>query len=415
MFSFLLSLPANQVIKILQRGRITPLPDTKKAQKALNPALHAVNNPALRRDKLVHTDSGEHLEKVARIALPLQELIIKRAVAFLFGEPVTYLASPQDDTQKQMLSTIEHILTQAKENSLNRRIARAVFSFGECAELWYPEPLKEPSSAYGFPCAFKLRCALFSPAFGDTLYPYFNQVGDMVAFSRAYRGERLLPDPNLPAALVDYFETYTAENHYLWMRESDTYHLVEGYPKPISIGKIPVVYAAQEHLETEQVDPLIDRLEHLLSNFAETNDYHASPKIFVTGTINGWSQKGEAGAVIEGDKDASMQYISWHNAPESVKLEMDTLLRMIYTLTQTPDISFDNMRGMGNLSGVALKLLFLDAQLKVQDKREIFDQYLLRRISILKAYLAQMHTPWRKALASLEVIPQIHNLLNENK
>ena len=237
----------------------------------------------------------------------------------------------------------------------------------------------------------------------------------MVAFSRAYRGERLLPDPNLPIALVDYFETYTAENHYLWMRESDTYHLVEGYPKPISIGKIPVVYAAQEHLETEQVDPLIDRLEHLLSNFAETNDYHASPKIFVTGTINGWSQKGEAGTVIEGDKDASMQYISWHNAPESVKLEMDTLLRMIYTLTQTPDISFDNMRGMGNLSGVALKLLFLDAQLKVQDKREIFDQYLLRRISILKAYLAQMHTPWRKALASLEVIPQIHNLLNENK
>ena len=95
---------------------------------------------------------------------------------------------------------------------------------------------------------------------------------------------------------------------------SGQYLLEEGYPKPNPIGKIPVVYAHQPHRETEEVDPLIERLEHLLSNFAETNDYHAAPKLFVTGHIQGWSQKGEPGAIIEGDKDASMQYISWHNA-----------------------------------------------------------------------------------------------------
>ena len=231
----------------------------------------------------------------------------------------------------------------------------------------------------------------------------------MTAFSRAYKS--LNPQGESVGELADYFESYTATEHYLWRMVSGQYLLEEGYPKPNPIGKIPIVYAHQPHRETQEVDPLIERLEHLLSNFAETNDYHAAPKLFVTGNIQGWSQKGEPGAIIEGDKDASMQYISWHNAPESVKLEMDTLLRMIYTLTQTPDISYQSVQSMSPPSGAALKLLFLDASLKVQDKREIFDAYLSRRLAILKAYLAQLHTPLRQAAAQVEITAHIQELI----
>ena len=78
-----------------------------------------------------------------------------------------------------------------------------------------------------------------------------------------------------------------------------------------------------------------------------------------------------------------MNYVSWQNAPESVKLEIETPLKMIYTITQTPDISFDAVKGLGAISGIALKLLFMDAHLKVQDKREIFDDYLQRRVNII--------------------------------
>jgi hypothetical protein len=113
----------------------------------------------------------------------------------------------------------------------------------------------------------------------------------------------------------------------------------------------------------------------LLSNFADTNDYHASPKIFVQGKVIGFTRKGEAGAIIEGENGATAQYLAWQNAPESVKLEIETLLRMIYTITQTPDISFDTVKGIGAISGVALQLLFMDAHLKVQDKSEVFSAY----------------------------------------
>lgn len=104
---------------------------------------------------------------------------------------------------------------------------------------------------------------------------------------------------------------------------------------------------------------------------------------------------------------ATMQYVSWQNAPESVKLEIETLLRLIYTITQTPDISFDSVKGLGAISGLALKLLFMDAHLKVQDKREIFDDYLQRRANVLLAYIGQFNTTLETACDELEVEPEI--------
>jgi type III secretion system FlhB-like substrate exporter len=62
-----------------------------------------------------------------------------------------------------------------------------------------------------------------------------------------------------------------------------------------------------------------------------------------------------------------------------------------HTISQTPDISFENVKMLGGVSGVALDLLFMDSNLKVKDKRGIFDEYLQRRINVVKAYLQNMN------------------------
>lgn len=412
--------PSEQ-ISALQGGRKYPLPDTEAANKALDPKLHDINDPLKRKDKQVRLDAEENgeddntttvistggekvrtrTERVARVAVAIQKLIIKRAVSFCFGNPVTLNATPEGEEQAMVLNALKRILSDVKINSLNRKIGRSIFGYKECAELWYP--VEKNHKKYGFESKFKLRCALFSPAFGDTLYPYFDDSGDMVAFSRSFSRK------NNKGVAIDYFETYTDEEHWLWVMNNGAKgaEVVEGFPKTVSIGKIPVVYGYQEEFETQDVDKLIDRLETLLSNFADTNDYHASPKIFVTGQINGWSKKGESGAVIEGEPGATMQYVSWQNAPESVKLEIETLLKLIYTITQTPDISFDSVKGLGAISGIALKLLFMDAHLKVQDKKEIFDDYLQRRINILLAYTGQFNTTLGNACEEIEIEPEI--------
>lgn len=410
---------ANDVISELKSSRFIPQPDVEEAKKALNPKLHDVNDPIKRPDKRVKVDAdndadsaqkvittdGEAVnfrtEKVARVAIALQKLIIKRAVSFCFGNPPKYNATPKNDNEQAVLYALNRILVDVKSKSMNRKIARAIFGFKECAEYWYTVPVNKPHSKYGFPAQHKLRCALFSPEYGDTLYPYFDETGDMVAFSRAFSRK----DDNGNA--VDYFETFTDKEHWLWMNGANGYEAAPGYPKPIAIGKIPVIYGHQPYFETEDVDKLIDRLEHLLSNFADTNDYHASPKIFTTGQINGWSKKGESGAVIEGEEGATMQYVSWQNAPESVKLEIETLLKLIYTISQTPDISFDAVKGLGAISGVALKLLFMDAHLKVQDKGEIFDDYLQRRVNVILAYIGQINTTLEKDCENIIVEPEL--------
>lgn len=413
-----------QVIEELRKHRYIPMPEVDEADKALDIEQHDINDRNLRKDKIVLVEAGDEseelnssttlnvngesgngkprtrVEKVNRIALALQQLIINRAVSFTFGNDVLYNCTPADDSEKAVQKALQRILYDVKSMSLNRRVARSVFGYKEVAEYWYV--VEGAHNRYGFPAKNKLKCAVFSPKYGDKLYPYFDETGDMIAFSREF--SRSSESSELDVR--NYFETYTATEHYLWQRTSSGFEVVEGYPKENKLGKIPIVYGHQNKFETEDVDKLIDRLETLLSNFGDTNDYHAAPKIFCTGEIKNFGKKGEAGTVIEGEEGATMNYVSWQSAPEAVKLEIETLLKMIYTITQTPDISFDSVKGL-NLSGVALKLLFMDAHLKVQDKREIFDEYLQRRVNIILAYLKSMNTKLASACESIEIEPEI--------
>lgn len=423
----------SNVISLLKQGRSQSLSKPELTIKDLDPLLHDINDHGKRPDKRVRSDAEDNRMQantihvtgtdtttegnykpvpVARISLALQQLIVNRAVAFLFGNPPTQQADPREGTkEEEVLNSLNQVLNKAKTKTINRQVARDVFEYTEAAEYWYTVPLQQPTDNYGFESKYKLKCSIFSPSLGDTLYPYFDAIGDLIAFSREY------DITQTDRTKKHYFETYSASNFYRWTIVNGKWQMDEGYPKKNPIGKIPVVYSCQPHPEWALVQGLIDRLETLLSNFADTNDYHASPKIFVTGDIHGWAQKGESGAVIEGSENSSAQYLSWAQAPESVKLEIETLLRMIHTITQTPDISFDSVKGL-NLSGTALRLLFMDAHLKVQDKSETFDDHLQRRNSIIQGYLGEMNkgdAEYVKACQTLVAEPVIHPFMIDDE
>ena len=426
-----------KVVAELRNGRLTAQPKTVEYTAQVNPKLHDVMDEQKRPNKMVVTDSkaddygqvinvnpnseqqreGLRFEQVARIALALQKLIRDRAVSFTFGNPVTYNCNTSDKKEESVLQAIKRVFYDVKISTVNRRAARNIYGTTEVAELWYQVDGEE-HELYGFKTPKKFKVALFSPAFGDTLYPYFDESRDMVAFSREFT--RKCADLKTRT----FFETYTKDYHYLWSCENnegqknEQWAMVEGYPQKLAIGKIPIVYGCQPKVEWEDVQTLIERLEKLLSNFADTNDYHASPKIFVEGKIVGFARKGEAGGIIEGEEGAKAQYLSWQSAPESVKLEIETLLKMIYTITQTPDISFDTVKGIGSVSGIALKLLFMDAHLKVQDKCEIFNEYLQRRINIVKAFLKVANkgdAEWGQAADRLIIEPVITPYIIEDE
>ena len=383
----------SKLVESLKNGRLTsqPQPKTSSNIAELFPDKHKINDPFFRPDKDVVRDVPDgkggtktetKKEKVTRISLALQKLIVKRAVAFVFGnEPLLNTSDEYTD----VLSVLQKVFSDCKIKAINRKTARELMSYQEVAEHWYIDPGSEQSNRYGFQSKNRIRCTYFSPSSGDTLYPYFDEYNNLIAFSREYSITQS------DKTSKTFFETWTAEWHYKWERTTGNFQPSENYPQRNVIGKIPIIYAYQSQTEWADVQNLIERLEKLLSNFGDTNDYHGSPMLFTKGRITGFATKGESGRILQGTPDSSIEYISWAQAPEATKTEVEMLLRMIYTITQTPDISFDSVKGIGSISGTALRLLFADAHLKVQEKSEVFDEFLQRRNNVILAYLSTLN------------------------
>src|SRR3990172_4753119 len=103
------ALELQEMIDELKKGRLTELPDFKEIQKSIDVKLHPIFDETLRMDKMVQQDDGSvRKEPVARIGIALQKLIIKRAVAFLFGNPVEY--NNNDDASDDCFELFNKIL-----------------------------------------------------------------------------------------------------------------------------------------------------------------------------------------------------------------------------------------------------------------------------------------------------------------
>lgn len=368
------------VISTLKKGRLAPLPDIETLGKQWLPSEHkTITDKTFLPDRVVRNEDGSlKANPVNRIAFPFQKKIVNTAVSFTFGNPVKYNAEPENDNQEKLLQAILKIDHDAKLRSFNRKMLRELLSATEVAEVWYIIQQDKPHQLYGFPTTFKIRQSLFQPKRGDILYPFFDSTGDMIAFSREFKSSEN----------KTFFETFTEDRHLQWVKDGREWTLIKN--AKLEWGKIPVIYAQQEEADWHDVQIAIERLEILLSRFAETNDYHAAPKIFVRGKILSFSQKGDSGGIIEGELGSEANYLSWDHAPESVKLEIETLIRFIYGMTQTPDVSFDSVKGLAAISGEALKMLFMDAHLKVMEKKEILDEYLQRRVNLLLRMVATL-------------------------
>src|SRR5690606_10372845 len=104
------------------------------------------------------------------------------------------------------------------------------------------------------------------------------------------------------------------------------------------------------------------------------NDYHASPTLVFIGNVTAkMLEKGEQGKAVEikpvgNTTNADVKYVTWEHAPESIKLEIETLTNFIFTCTQTPQMAMEDLKGLGALSGVAFDRVFMDAHLAARDE-----------------------------------------------
>lgn len=379
--------------------------DVSTYLKQLDPMQHAVFDTAKRPDKQKKTEKGQETVTVARLPVSLQKLIVQRAAAFLCGNPIQLISQPVDDAQKAFLNVIQKLWDDNKLSYKSMNLAELMMSETECAELWYSVPAEpeywEETGVKG--ASTKLRVRILAKSLGDDLYPIYDATGDMIAFGRGYSIK--VGDKD-----VEHFDLYLPDKTALGVK-SDNGWAVTTEDNPS--GKIPVIYYRQPLPEWSDVQPLIERLETQVSNTADTNDYFGSPIIFVEGEVLGFADKGESGKVLKSKGGAKASYLTWDRSPESVKMENEALLKFIYNLTDTPNISLDEMKSLGTFSGIALKMLFLGAHLKAARKEGIFGESIQRRINFLKAAAAKMIPSFEKSLR-LVITPKFEYFLPKN-
>jgi len=357
---------------------------------------HAILDDPDRATKTVGaTAATQRVVKLTSETIPFQRRIVNSAVTFLFGEPVSLVLN--NDAQ-DAFGLINAVWKKNKLNYFNKRLARDLFIECKAAELWYVPPKDKGKPA-------RIRVTLLSNREGYAFYPHFDEFGDMDAFTVKY--EIKGPD----GKPQDTVNIYTADKI---IRAVKAGGMWTQKPGENILGKIPVVYYEQDEPEWDGVDTQIERLEYLMSNFADTNDYNGSPLTQVKGVVSNMPKKEETGKVVtvaaetnpntgEVTYPGGVEFVSWEQAPESIKLEMEALKDIIYAMTQTPDLSFSNVKGMSAVSGIALRLMFSDALFKARDKQEIFGPAMERRLSIMKSIIALANVGKRQQIEEADI------------
>lgn len=379
-----------------------PTLDIAAFQKQYDPAAHDVKDTTKRPDKIVETDQGTSTAAVARIPVPFQKTIVRRGTAFLVGNPIQLSATPADQTQIDLLFSVQKTWDDAKLDYDNKALVKILKKETEVAELWYTEQVDEMYWA-NTPMQgskFRLRMKILANSKGDSLFPIFNAAGDMIAFGRGYTIKA--GDKN-----EEHFDTYTDTQIISGVKTDAGWQTT---PAANIVGKISIIYYSQDSPDWQDVQDAIDRYEKSISNHGDTNDYSGSPIVVCDGEVEGFAKKGEQGKVLITKNGATVKYLSYDQAPESVKLEQTNLKSLIYEQTDTPDISFEQMKGIGPLSGAALKMLFMAAHMKAADGEEIFGKGVQRRINYLKAALAKLNVKLEKALP-LSIKPKFEYFL----
>lgn len=334
--------------------------------------------------------------KVNRVPIPMQKLIVTRRTGFMLGNPIQYNVTVDDknDKDKALVEFIYEIEDNTKTLYKNKEIFRRMISQLEVAELWYLTEVTEQ----GFWKNLIKKTGLIAPKFnlkmkvlchelGDSLFPLFDEYGDMIAFARAYKIKEGTSD-------IDHFDVYTTDFTYKYVNRIGWAldNLAPNAGKvPNAAKKIPVIYYSQAQPEWADVQYMIDRLEKILSNHSDMNDYFGEPILAIFGQLIQAINKGESGKILQLSENAKASFLALDSPPESIKMEVENLEKFIYAMSQTPNISFSEMKALGtNISGFAITLLFLDAHLAVRAKEETFGIGIQRRVNLIKSFIGNV-------------------------
>lgn len=326
-----------------------------------------------REDRAVYDKKGNFLRwsKRNKIPIPYQPFINEIALVFLYGRPVKW--SQGSEGTDDAFSYYQNLMGEIRFNSIIREAKRAAGAEGVSAILYhcYKDEDNNP----------RLLLNLLSHENGDTIYTVKDQYKRLTSFAWGYY---LTEAGNRTVYHVD---IYTADTIYRAKRESVGWEVLV-MPNPV--GKIPVLLFEQVP-EHSSVQPLIEKIEDSESTEADVIDRFANPAMVATAEILNSLPKAEDEAKLYILKNGgNVRYLTWDQASESKRNQFERLDKHILSKSFTPNIDFDNMKSLGNLSAKAIRKIMLLAVIKAERHKEKHDGYMNRHASIMKAIMGNV-------------------------
>lgn len=340
--------------------------EVDNALREYNPQTHKVMR---RPDKPRKGEAPYRTEKLPRTR---QRYINEVELFFLFGESIQWTKKGgTDEAYDVFLQFLENV----HFNSRTREAKRKAGAETEVAKLY--NLFRTPEGTVG------CNLVVLARSTGYKLRTLFDQYGNLIALAYGYRQKEA------GGSTVEHWDVHTAELIFHCSKASLGWD-VETLRNPT--GKINAVYIRQPKA-WEGVEPRIEREEMLDSKVADTNNYFADPIATATAdVINSMLDPNKPGKLIQLSGPNSQ--FSYVNPPQQSQLrdaEKKDLETSILFDTMTPDLSFDNLRGMGTLSGAAIRNSFILGYMKRARNIEVYEEMTMREKNVILAILRYQH------------------------
>lgn len=370
-----------QLIKAKDISRVKTLfvsreTKTAEALREYDPHQHEIN---ARPDKIVKNKLGERKGTVRRWKLPLNypQYINEISVVFIYGRPVKWTC--QSENTDKAFEAFKDLIKRTRFDSKVRQCKRLAGAETQSAMLFRVFRNNE-----GQP---DCQIRVLARSKGDEIYARWDIYENLVSFAWGYYTK------DDSETTTYHFDIFTPEVIYRCQRGKLGWDVT---PEDNPIGKIPVILFQQEK-EWAGVEELIQREEYIGSRTADNNDYFADPMFLVhEDVIRSMPEKGDENKTLRikgnnvDDVSKYAKYLTWDSAPESKKQEIEWLQKHILSKTFTPNIDFDNMKSLSNVSGKALQQMMLLADIKASRHKESHDELLDRTSSLMLSIIGNV-------------------------
>lgn len=366
----------------------------EKLNERFNPSKHPIiADPSLR--PKVKIKNGKK-DVPAKIAYAAEMLVTKRMTQMAFSIPVKRVYEyGNDEAIKLFAEACEAVYNSVRINGVNNKRMYAYFAACEMATFWYVANGVEEHETYGFPSTAKLRCRSYSPmpsrfsnCLQANLWPLFNDDDDLIALSAEYKNQ-------VGGETIHHFDVYSADTIYYFKTTGGKWGM-ESRPNPAR--KIPACYICRPEPVYDHISEFRNDIEFTLSRNSDNIKKNSSPIVKISGELknNELPTGDNAREVYRLEQGGDIGMISPALTTADAITQINTDRRFIEEVSQLPDLSLENVRGLGAVSGEARRNILTDAHLKVEDESHEIILFLDREFSVIKSLLCSIHPEFEK-------------------